>query len=194
MTMFKSVVTLVNGCLLLLTIGMAQAEPAKPVVNDGDVANICDPFLMDTINVSKVTLATYVATRSYGPQVMNSLGSLVGGGNMAGAVMLGFMGSEAAAALLNKYVFYSDTKADSTARIGTYIGAVVGTAISLGTLISLSTRAVATTAVGTGAVATAARAGARAAVASAADTAFTPVIAAVLFGALAYEATCIFGK
>lgn len=156
---------------------------AAPKVSSSNM--VCNPFILDMANLAKVSLASYLAMSStYGPKVVTSLGSLVRGGPLVGATLIGFMGSQAAAALLNKYIFYSNTEADEMARFGTYTGAIVGTAVSIGTILATVPSVTATGATTAGIVATR----------TAADVLITPVIAALVFGVLAYETNCMLSE
>lgn len=148
----------------------------------------CNPFILDLANVGKVSLASYLAmSTTYGPRVVTSLGSFVRGSPLVGATLIGFMGSQAAATLLNKYVFYGNSDSDEMARYGTYTGAIVGTAVSIGTLLAVASTAPSV------AVAGASTAGVFA-TKTATDALITPVIAALVFGVLAYETNCMLSE
>lgn len=176
---------------LLLVCGISTS------VNAGNVAappapigsGMCNPFIIDMANIGKVSVATYLAMSSiYGPRVVARLGSFVGSTPLMGATLIGFLGSQAAAELLNKYVFYGNTESDEIARFGTYTGAIVGTAVSVGTIIAASSAAPVATIAAAGAVTSAA------ATRAATDALITPVVAALMFGVLAYQTNCMLSE
>lgn len=58
---------------------------------------------------------------------------------MTGTALISGAGGLGAASLMNRYLYSNATQANDMARIGTYTGAVVGTAGSLGTLALVGT-------------------------------------------------------
>lgn len=172
-------------CISMSANADNAAAPPAPIGS-----GMCNPFIIDMANIGKVSVATYLAMSSvYGPRVVARLGSFVGSTPLMGATLIGFLGSQAAAELLNKYVFYGNTESDEIARFGTYTGAIVGTAVSVGTIIAAASAAPVTTVAAAGA-ATSTAAVARAAT----DALITPVVAALMFGVLAYQTNCMLSE
>ncbi len=97
----------------------------------------CLKTLLDIRNVAAVGTTTATVATASGAGIMGTLastGAVVGGGVVAGVGLTAGGGAFAAANLMNNHLYNGDTQADQMARRGTYAGAGLGTAASLGTL------------------------------------------------------------
>lgn len=182
--------TMRNIKILVFAITCSLGLPTQAATNVSTPikSNACSPYILDLANLGKVSLATYLAMSTiYGPRVVARLGAFVGGTPLIGATLIGFMGSQGAAELLNKYVFYGNSESDAVARTATYAGAAIGTAVTVGAIVATATAA---PAVAVSAAATTSTTVARAAT----DALVTPAIAALMFGVLAYEFNCMLNE
>ncbi len=127
--------------------------------------------------VGRTGMAAVDASRS-GLVTLSATGEVLGGGVLTGTALMSGFGGLGAASLMNRYLYTQGTQADDMAQIGTYTGAVVGTAGSLGTLALVGTGTGELAAIG-GLVGGGMAAGAVAVIAA-------PVVMAAAVGGLAY--------
>jgi hypothetical protein len=112
-----------------------------PAIIAAVVANTADT-VTSTIDVASVVGTAYAVSDASGKVIMATMakaGAIIGGGVIIGTGIVGGAGGWGAANLMNK-TFYTDCqnqKACDAAKVGTYIGAAVGTAASVGTLMVL---------------------------------------------------------
>lgn len=122
------------------TLNTLNPAPAKVItvlcqIGGGDS---CDD-VTSAVSIATVGGTAAAVTGASGASIMSTMataGAVVGGGVAAGVGLVGGFGGVGAAHLMNKYL-YSDCKnqtACDAAQVGTYTGAAVGTAASVGAL------------------------------------------------------------
>ena len=120
--------------------GKAKAACVAARLWDENVAEVCSDVVGDAASVVAIAspgvaaVAVAGASASGIMSTMAATGAVVGSGVVVGVPLVAGTGGSGAANLMNKYVFDGNTKADKAARVGTYTGAAVGTAGSIGAL------------------------------------------------------------
>jgi len=166
------------------TLNTLNPTPAKVItvlcqIGGGD---LCDE-VGSAVSIATVGGTAAAVTGASGASIMSTMGAagaVVGGGVVAGVGLVGGFGGVGAAHLMNKHLYSDckDQKACDAAQFGTYTGAAVGTAASVGALAVAGAGPVGLASIGA-TVGGGMAAGATAVVAA-------PVVAAVAIGGLVY--------